>query len=102
MNAENEAVASLREALKVSPNNLPLREHLARTLLGLGRFQEAEQEFRQALALSPNNDKLKIGLAQAFVQQGKTSESLVVLESIVKNSDCPETCEPKLCLSSTG
>jgi len=37
MSAENEAISSLREALKVSPNNVPLREHQAQTLLGFGR-----------------------------------------------------------------
>src|SRR5580658_249231 len=89
MNAENDAVASLREALKVSPNNLPLREHLANTLLSLGRAEEAEQEFRQALALSPDHAKLKTGLARAFAQQGKNSEALAVLESLIKLPNCP-------------
>jgi transitional endoplasmic reticulum ATPase len=89
MNPENEAVASLREALKVSPNNLPLREHLAQTLLGLGRAEEAEQEFRQGLGLSPEHAKLKTGLARAFAQQGKASQALAVLESLIKTPNCP-------------
>jgi transitional endoplasmic reticulum ATPase len=88
MSAENETIISLREALKVSPNNLPLREHLAQTLLGLGRAEEAEQEFRQAIGLSPENAKLKAGLARAFAQQGKDSQALVVLESLVKSESC--------------
>jgi SpoVK/Ycf46/Vps4 family AAA+-type ATPase len=91
MNPENDAVASLREALKVSPNNLPLRELLAQTLLGLGRAEEAEQEFRAALGLSPDQVKLKFGLARAFAQQGKDSQALVVLESAIKSQDCPAT-----------
>jgi SpoVK/Ycf46/Vps4 family AAA+-type ATPase len=89
MSAENDAVAALREAVRISPNNLPLREHLAQTLLGLGRAEEAEQEFRHALGLSPDNAKLKTGLAKAFAQQGKTSEAIVVAESLAKNQDCP-------------
>lgn len=91
MNPENEAVSSLRDALKVSPNNLPLREHLAQTLLGLGRAEEAENEFRQALGLSPEHAKLKTGLARAFAQQGKQSQALAVLESLIKSQDCPAT-----------
>jgi ATP-dependent 26S proteasome regulatory subunit len=89
MNPENEAVSSLREALKISPNNLPLREHLAQTLLGLGRAEEAEREFRQALGLSPDHAKLKTGLSRAFAQQGKDSQALVVLESLIKLPNCP-------------
>ena len=89
MNPENEAVSSLREALKVSPNNLPLREHLANTLLGLGRAEDAEQEFRNALGLSPDNGKLKTGLARAFAQQGKDSQALAVLESLINTPNCP-------------
>src|SRR5260221_1849623 len=85
----HDAVTSLREALKVSPNNLPLREHLARTLLGVGRYEEAEQEFRQALGLSPNHHELRAGLARAFAQQGKTSQAVVVLEALVQTDGCP-------------
>jgi SpoVK/Ycf46/Vps4 family AAA+-type ATPase len=91
MNAGDQTVSALREALKVSPNNLPLREHLAQTLLGLSRGADAEQEFRAALGLSPENPGLKAGLARAFAQQGKNSEALVVLESLVKSSQCPAT-----------
>src|SRR5262249_39615287 len=50
-----QVVGALREALKLSPDNLPLRQHLAETLLGLARFAEAEHEYRQALALAPDN-----------------------------------------------
>jgi transitional endoplasmic reticulum ATPase len=89
MNSENEAVSSLREALRVSPNNLPLREHLAQTLLNLGRAEEAEHEFRQALALAPEHGKLKAGLARAFAQQGKSSQALAILETLIAAHDCP-------------
>ncbi len=37
------------------PGELPLRQHLAETLLGLGRPEEAEKEFREALALAPDD-----------------------------------------------
>lgn len=84
-----DAVAALREAVRISPDNIPLRLHLARTLVGLGRGDEAEQEFRQALARAPDNVELKLGLADAFYQQGKHSESLVVVEDLLKRGDTP-------------
>ncbi|BAZ38270.1 cell division control protein CDC48 homolog [Calothrix sp. NIES-4101] len=89
MTTSQETVRALREALKFSPNNVPLRQHLAEMLLSVGQFDEAEQEYRQALALKPEESELKLGLAKAFYQQGKHSQALVIVEDFVKRSDCP-------------
>ena len=80
---------ALREALKLSPNNLPLRQHLAESLLGAGRYEEAEKAFRDALALAADNHHLKLGLARAFHQQGKHSHALVLIEDILKAREKP-------------
>jgi AAA+ superfamily predicted ATPase len=80
-------VNSLREALRFSPENIPLRQHLAKTLAGLGRYADAESEYRQALALAPENSELKLGLAQTYYQQGKSSHALVIVEDLVKAAD---------------
>ncbi len=69
--SENETVSSLREALKVSPNNLPLREILAQTLLGLGRAEEAEQEYRQALGAVAGKCEAQIRAGQGVFAAGK-------------------------------
>ncbi len=82
-------VQALREALRVSPDNLPLRQHLAETLVGLGRLDEAEQEYRQALAGASDNDTLKVGLAHVFYQQGKNSQALVIVEALLKQAQVP-------------
>src|SRR5882724_11086958 len=44
-----DAVAGLREALRGSPDNLPIRIALAEMLMGLGRYEEAETEYRVAM-----------------------------------------------------
>jgi SpoVK/Ycf46/Vps4 family AAA+-type ATPase len=85
----DQAIAALREALRISPDNVPLRRHLAETLLGLGRFAEAEQEYRRALAQAADDAGLKVGLAQAFYQQNKNSEALVIVEDLLKRKDTP-------------
>ena len=59
------AIEALRQALKQSPNNLPLRQHLGEMLLSLGRSSEAEVEFREALMDWPDNAELKSGLAKS-------------------------------------
>lgn len=83
LNADD-SLKAIREAARLSPENLPLRRHLADLLLQSGRPEEAEQEYRAALNLSPTDQFLKIGLASAFYQQGKNSEALVVLEDLAK------------------
>jgi AAA+ superfamily predicted ATPase len=87
--ASYDPVAALREALRLSPDNIPLRQHLADTLVSLGRLDEAELEYRQALAQAPENARLKIGLANAFYQQGKNSQALVIIEHLLKGPNTP-------------
>ncbi len=83
----DDPVRSLREALTHSPNNIPLRQHLAETLVRSGRTDEAEAEYRAALALAPNDQRLKVGLADVFYQQGKNSQALVVVEDMLRSDD---------------
>ncbi len=82
----DEIIQALREALSVSPDNVPLRQHLADTLLSYGRFAEAEEEYRAALALSPQALKLQTGLARALFQQDKIPPALSIVEDIFKYS----------------
>lgn len=79
-----DAIASLRRAIELTPQNLPLRQALAQMLLGSGRAEEAEKELRAAAAIAPGNAEIKAELASAFAQQGKNSEALVVLEDLAR------------------
>lgn len=85
----DEAIAGLRAALKVSPDNVPLRVHLARTLASLGRHEEAEQELREALALAPDDAEVKLALARSYRQQGKLSQAVVIVEDLCQRRDTP-------------
>ncbi|HET6163432.1 MAG TPA: AAA family ATPase [Planctomycetota bacterium] len=89
MPADPSQVDSLREALAHSPDNVPLRQLLAETLLQLARHDEAEQEFRAALARAPRQKRLQVGLAQAFFAAGKFDECAVLVESLLKSVDPP-------------
>jgi transitional endoplasmic reticulum ATPase len=89
MGLNDDTIRSLREALKVSPENEPLRRHLAQALTGLGRFDEAEQEYRHLLGLRPNDSELKIGLANIYFQQEKLTQSLVIVEDVVSHPKPP-------------
>jgi SpoVK/Ycf46/Vps4 family AAA+-type ATPase len=77
-------IDSLREALKHSPNNTPLRLLLADTLLGLNRLEEAETEYTLLLR-SSNDIKAKIGLAKVFYRKGNYSACNVILEEFIES-----------------
>lgn len=75
-------IDSLREALKHSPDNTPLRMLLADTLLTLNRLEEAEAEYSMLLKLTRDN-KAKIGLAKVFFKKGSYSACNVILEEVI-------------------
>lgn len=85
----DDAIQPLRDALRHSPSNVPLRQHLADTLLAHNRGEEAEKEYREALVMAPDNLSLQLGLARAFHQQGKQSHALALVESLVQKSGAP-------------
>lgn len=89
MPANDDPVEALREAVRLSPDNVPLRQAFAATLMSLGRLEEAEQAYRDALAVAPHNDRLKLGLCDAFYRQGKNSHALVIVEELLKRQDTP-------------
>ncbi|HYY63159.1 MAG TPA: AAA family ATPase [Gaiellaceae bacterium] len=79
-------IGALRDALAVSPDNVPLREHLAATLLAAGHSAEAEAEFRQALA-DGAGASARLGLAHAFFALGKLGESQVLAEGLAEDGE---------------
>ena len=87
----NDALLALREALKFSPDNIPLRQHIADTLLNRGEAAAAAIEYQQALALAPQNLDLKLGLAKAYYQEGKDSAALVIIEDILAQGETSPT-----------
>lgn len=83
MPPESDPTAPLRAALEVSPENAPLRRHLADTLAGLSRYVEAIDEYRVLLEATPDAIELQLALADAYFQAEKLSEAAVILESLV-------------------
>lgn len=81
--ADDSAIQALREALKHSPDNIPLRRHLADSLLKLGRADEAEAEFQELVRQQPGNQEQRVALANCFFQQGKYSAAMVIVEDLV-------------------
>jgi AAA+ superfamily predicted ATPase len=79
----------LREAARLSPDNLPLRQLLANQLLAKGYLAEAEAEFRAALMLAPKDVNITMGLAEAFVRQSAHGAALAALEPFLVTPGYP-------------
>lgn len=79
---DDHSINNLREALKFSPDNIPLRLHLAESLLALNRLEEAEVEYSLLLDITKDN-KPKIGMATIFYKRGEYSTCNVILEEII-------------------
>jgi transitional endoplasmic reticulum ATPase len=85
MSANDDAIDGLRQAVRLSPDNLPLRRALADMLTGSGRYDEAEAELKLALPLAAGNADLKLALASVFYAQGKNSAAMVIVEELLKD-----------------
>lgn len=84
-------IQNLREALKHSPNNIPLKILLAEALMKGAQFDEAELQMKEVLAIQHDNLKANILLARIFFLQKKYSAALVILEALAEyNGSNPE------------
>ncbi|MEM9158958.1 MAG: AAA family ATPase [Verrucomicrobiota bacterium] len=83
---EPQEIQALRQALAFSPENIPLIQHLASSLLKYGRFEAAERALKDGLSQEPDNLQLQLSLAEAYYQQEKRDEALVILENLEKKN----------------
>jgi transitional endoplasmic reticulum ATPase len=85
---DDNSINNLREALKVSPNNIPLKQHLAEMLLKSNRLDEAETEYAELVKIS-GDIKSKLGLANTFYLKSAFSKCNVILETMI-DEDCKD------------
>ena len=79
---ENENIKSLQEALRFSPDNIPLRLHLAELMLQDKMIPEAAEQFNETLKRNYGNQRAQLGLAACYYHQKKYSAAVVVYEQI--------------------
>ena len=75
---------SLREALVLSPQNIPLLLLFGQTCLDELIFDEARAAFDQVLQHDPGNAEAKLGIAGGLYLSGNISEAVVRTEALVK------------------
>ncbi|MEM9329242.1 MAG: tetratricopeptide repeat protein, partial [Bacteroidota bacterium] len=79
---DDQSIVHLKEALQLSPDNVPLRLHLADTLLRLERFDEAEAEYQEVIRRSEGKEG-KPGLAHLYYEKGEFGTCNVILEELL-------------------
>lgn len=62
-----EAARWFREAMEIEGEDLHLRNHLAMSLAGLGRIDDAIAEYEAALALNPSHPQSLLGLGRVLL-----------------------------------
>jgi len=80
---DDDTIDALERALRESPDNVPLLRHLADSLAGAERFDEAERYYRDALRLSSDDDDLRLALARCYVAHDKLDHAAVIVDLLV-------------------
>ena len=78
----NDSIAPLLDALKLSPDNVPLRMHVAGLLAADSNFEQAIVHYKEILRLQPNNTLAKIGLGTVYFHLHKYSASVILFEQV--------------------
>ncbi|MDF1826174.1 MAG: AAA family ATPase [Verrucomicrobiales bacterium] len=77
-------IQSLKQALAVSPDNLPLILLLGQAYLDDFQFDEARVTFDRAMGVEPGNPTARTQIAQLLELEGKSSEAILRLEQLVQ------------------
>lgn len=73
----------LRQAVAVSPDNIPLLLLLAHACLDEWSLDEARSVFERVLTLDPTRPEARVGIARILHLSGKTSEAVVRTEALI-------------------
>ncbi len=79
------SLSALREALKQSPDNLPLLQLFAQACLEDLALDEARSTYDAMLSLNPTHAEAKLGIARVLYLGGQLSEALVRTETFLRD-----------------
>jgi transitional endoplasmic reticulum ATPase len=88
---------ALRQAVAVSPDNVPLLLLYGQALLAATRHADAEAAFQRALRVEPANEAAQLGLARALFQAGRLSDAAVRAEALAARNPAAAGARLLLC-----
>jgi transitional endoplasmic reticulum ATPase len=80
-------VEALKEALRISPDNIPLRKIYVDNLLKAGREDDALEELKTLLKAEPGNLEFKYLMAVVYYHRLEITKAIVLIEDIVKTPE---------------
>ncbi|QEC67137.1 AAA family ATPase [Panacibacter ginsenosidivorans] len=78
----NKIIEQLKQAVNISPDNIPLRLHLAEMMLQQNLLSEASEQFSEILKREHSNTKALGGLADIYFKQNKYSAAIILFEQL--------------------
>jgi transitional endoplasmic reticulum ATPase len=78
----NEIIEQLKQAVSISPDNTPLRLHLAVMLMQQQMPAEAAEQYAEILKREHGNTKALAGLAEVYILQKKYSAAIILFEQL--------------------
>jgi len=84
-------IDSLRAAVAVSPDNIPLLQILAKALEDAFEINEAKDHYEKIIDLDPSQVHAQLGLIRILDLRGETSQAVVRLDVLCeKHPQCAE------------
>ena len=78
----NDIIEQLKQAVDISPDNIPLRLHLAGLMLQENLHADAGEQYAAVLKLQSSNIQALNGLAQCYMLQQKYSAAIILFEQL--------------------
>lgn len=88
---DEKTIAALREAVRLSPDNVALRQHLASVLVEADKLNEAKAEYEEAFQRAPDNVTTLVGLGSVLHKMGRNEEAAMRFsEALRRDGQCAE------------
>ncbi len=87
MSSNDDLIKGLMASLEATPDNIPVRKHLAELLLQDGRLKDVEIQLKEALHYAPHDMEIKLSLADIYFRLDKISTAIVIIEEIIKDEN---------------
>lgn len=78
----NDLINNLLEALKHSPDNIPLRQQVADLMLQEKMYAESAAQYQKILDKSYGNTRAQLGLATCYFHLQKNSAAIIIYEQL--------------------
>ncbi|MCW8130948.1 MAG: tetratricopeptide repeat protein [Planctomycetota bacterium] len=96
MGKNEEALAALKKAKELAPEDEDVLVALAQVQLAMGKADDAKKVFDDALAKNPNLASANVGLGYVLLRNGSFAEAAQAFEKVPSNAPKPQLIKAKI------